>query len=45
MVFQVDGLAADLGIAMTIASRFKEKAILPDTVFAGEEGLGGGFTV
>ena len=38
---QVDEPAADLGIAMTIASSFKEKAISPDTVFVGEVGLGG----
>ena len=36
---QVDEPAADLGIAMTIASSFKEKAISPDTVFVGEVGL------
>ncbi len=38
---QVDEPAADLGIAMTIASSFKEKAIPTDTVFVGEIGLGG----
>src|SRR3990170_4051504 len=38
---QVDEPAADLGIAMTIASSFKEKAISPDTIFIGEIGLGG----
>ena len=38
---QVDEPAADLGIAMTIASSFKEKAISPDTIFVGEVGLGG----
>ncbi len=38
---QVDEPAADLGIAMTIASSFKEKAIPSDTVFVGEVGLGG----
>ena len=38
---QVDEPAADLGIAMTIASSLKEKAIPPDMVFVGEVGLGG----
>ncbi len=38
---QVDEPAADLGIAMTIASSFKEKPIPQDTVFVGEVGLGG----
>ena len=33
--------AADLGIAMTIASSFKEKPIPPDMVVIGEVGLGG----
>ena len=42
---QVDEPAADLGIAMTIASSFKEKSISPDTVFVGEVGLGGRFAV
>lgn len=38
---QVDEPAADLGIAMTIASSFREKAIPPDTAVIGEIGLGG----
>lgn len=38
---QVDEPAADLGIAMTIASSFKEKVIPSDTVVIGEVGLGG----
>jgi DNA repair protein RadA/Sms len=38
---QVDEPAADLGIAMTIASSFKEKAIPADIVAIGEVGLGG----
>lgn len=38
---QVDEPAADLGIAMTIASSFREKAIPPDTAVIGEVGLGG----
>ncbi|MCF6155190.1 MAG: DNA repair protein RadA [Candidatus Brocadia sp.] len=38
---QVDEPAADLGIAMTIASSFKEKVIPSDIVFVGEVGLGG----
>ncbi len=33
--------AADLGIAMTIASSFKEKSIPPDMIVIGEVGLGG----
>ncbi|GAN32985.1 MAG: DNA repair protein RadA [Candidatus Brocadia sp. AMX2] len=38
---QVDEPAADLGIAMTITSSFKEKVIPSDIVFVGEVGLGG----
>lgn len=38
---QIDEPAADLGIAMTIASSFKEKTIPSDIVFVGEVGLGG----
>ena len=38
---QVDEPAADLGIAMTIASSLKEKIIPSDTVVIGEVGLGG----
>lgn len=38
---QVDEPAADLGIAMTIASSFLEKVIPFDTVVMGEIGLGG----
>jgi DNA repair protein RadA/Sms len=38
---QVDEPAADLGIAMTVASSFREKAIPPDTAVIGEIGLGG----
>ena len=38
---QIDEPAADLGIAMTIASSFKEKVIPSDIVFVGEVGLGG----
>ncbi len=38
---QVDEPAADLGIALTIASSFKEKPIPPDTIVIGEVGLGG----
>ncbi len=38
---QVDDPAADLGIAMTIASSFHEKAIPADTAVIGEIGLGG----
>ncbi len=38
---QVDEPAADLGIAMTIASSFKEKVIPSDMVVIGEVGLGG----
>lgn len=38
---QIDEPAADLGIAMTIASSFKEKVIPADTVVIGEVGLGG----
>ena len=37
----VDEPAADLGIAMTIASSFKEKVIPSDIVAIGEVGLGG----
>lgn len=38
---QVDEPAADLGIAMTVASSFKEKIIPSEIVFVGEVGLGG----
>ncbi|MCF6159253.1 MAG: DNA repair protein RadA [wastewater metagenome] len=38
---QIGEPAADLGIAMTIASSFMEKIIPPDTVVIGEVGLGG----
>jgi len=38
---QVDEPAADLGIAVTIASSFKEKPIPHDTIVIGEVGLGG----
>jgi DNA repair protein RadA/Sms len=38
---QIDEPAADLGIAMTIASSFTEKVIPFDTVVIGEVGLGG----
>lgn len=38
---QVDEPAADLGIAMTVASSFQEKVIPSDIVFVGEVGLGG----
>ncbi|GAB61909.1 MAG: DNA repair protein RadA [Candidatus Jettenia sp.] len=38
---QIDEPAADLGIAMTIASSFKEKVIPSDMVVIGEVGLGG----
>ncbi|MGQ3684087.1 MAG: DNA repair protein RadA [Candidatus Loosdrechtia sp.] len=38
---QIDEPAADLGIAMTIASSFLEKVIPFDTVVVGEVGLGG----
>ncbi len=38
---QVDEPAADLGIAMTVASSFKEKVIPSDIVCVGEIGLGG----
>ena len=41
MVFRWMSPQPTLGIAMTIASSFKEKAISPDTIFIGEVGLGG----
>ena len=37
----VDEPAADLGIALAIASSFTDKPLTPRTVFAGEVGLGG----